>query len=178
MALLLLAAMVAALAPCAVARATDTLEYAVKATYLYKLGAFIEWPQSSFQSSNSPVNLCVSGADPFGDTLDKAVSGQHIGDRSILVRRVSRIARDSGCQILYVGNSSQQPVAEALDAVRGTAVLTVTDDGGSPAGIVQLVVKDNKVRFDIDDAAAATNGLAISSKLLRLASSVKPRLQP
>jgi hypothetical protein len=37
------------------------------------------------------------------------------------------------------------------------------------------VIHDNRVRFEIDDAAAARNGLTISSKLLGLALSVKPR---
>jgi hypothetical protein len=34
---------------------------------------------------------------------------------------------------------------------------------------------ENHVRFDIDDRAASADGLVISSKLLSLATSVKPR---
>jgi len=40
------------------------------------------------------------------------------------------------------------------------------------------VVAANHVRFDIDEAAAAQGGVAISSKLLSLARAVKPRGQP
>jgi len=56
-------------------------------------------------------------------------------------------------------------------------VLTVSDGANTGAGtsIVSFVVQDNRVRFDIDDAAAAANGLAISSKLLSLARAVRPR---
>jgi hypothetical protein len=55
-------------------------------------------------------------------------------------------------------------------------VLTVTDSGaGGGAGIIDFVVRDNRVRFDINDEAAAQNGLVISSKLLNLALNVKPR---
>jgi hypothetical protein len=35
------------------------------------------------------------------------------------------------------------------------------------------VVKDNRVRFDIDDEAAEQNALTVSSKLLSLALNVK-----
>jgi len=49
-------------------------------------------------------------------------------------------------------------------------VLTVTDGGrGGDVGIIQFVMEDGHVRFDIDEAAARASGLSISSKLLSLA---------
>jgi hypothetical protein len=160
-----------------IARAqADAPEYAVKAAYLYKLGDYIDWPAAAFQSATSPLNLCVSGGDPFGSMLDSSVAGQKIAGRAILVRRLVVVERDSGCHVLYAGGSDRQPVAQALDAVRGSPVLTVTDSArGDAAGIVHFVVKDRRVRFDIDDEAAALNRLKVSSKLFTLALSVKPR---
>ncbi|TAL03913.1 MAG: YfiR family protein [Rhodospirillaceae bacterium] len=155
----------------------ETLEYAVKAAYLYKLGGFVEWPASAFASSNSPITLCVVGEDPFDGILDKAVEGQHIGDHPIAVRRLKSVTHESGCQILYVGAADPRQVAQVLDVVHGSSVLTVTDtpEDSETGGVVHFVIKDNRVRFDINDQAAAENGLVISSKLLSLAMSVKPR---
>jgi hypothetical protein len=87
------------------------------------------------------------------------------------------LVRDSGCDMVYVAGSPAQPVAAALEAVRGTPVLTVTDSEryGGPAGIVNFVVLNNRVRFEIDEDAAAANGLVVSSKLLSLAVAVRPR---
>jgi hypothetical protein len=157
--------------------ATDnTVELAVKAAYLYKFGAFVRWPASAFPSSSAAVTLCVAGEDPFGDKLDKAVDGQRIGDRPIVIRRLKTAPPDAGCQILYAPGTNDREVAAALEAVRGAAVLTVTDDGrGAPMGILQFVIKDNKVRFTIDDQKAAEHGLELSSRLLQLAIAVKPR---
>jgi hypothetical protein len=64
-----------------------------------------------------------------------------------------------------------------IESVRGSGVLTVTDTGGSPGdiGIIDFVLKDNRVRFNVDDAAAEHNGLTISSRLLVLALNVKQR---
>ena len=153
------------------------LEYQVKAAYLSKFGIFIDWPKSAFDSPQSPVVLCVEGADPFGDTLDKIVQGQRIGNRAIVIKRLRSVARDSGCAILYAGGSDEQSVDEALDAVAGSGVLTVTDSvpDAHKSGIVEFVVQDNRVRFNIDDAAAAKNGITISSHLLSLALNVRPR---
>ena len=78
---------------------------------------------------------------------------------------------------MYIAGSEAQTVAQALDVVKDSPVLTVTDQVMHPGdrGIISFVVADNHVRFDIDDAAAAHAGIVISSKLLALAHSVKPR---
>ena len=61
-------------------------------------------------------------------------------------------------------------MAEALNVVRGTPTLTVTDSAiGETAGIMHFVIVDGRVSFDIDNIAAATNRLTINSKLLALA---------
>jgi len=158
----------------AMAAENTSLEYAVKAAYLYKFGNFVEWPAAAFENASSVVNLCVVGEDPFGDILDKVVQGQTIGDRPIRVRRLKTVTRDSGCHILYVGGADTERIAQTLEAVRGANVLTVTDaaDTGRSESVIDFVIKDDHVRFNIDAHAASLNGLTISSKLLGLALSV------
>ena len=151
-------------------------EYAVKAAYLYKFAAFVEWPRSSFPEPDSPLNLCIIGFDPFGAYLDQAVAGQRIGERPIVAKRLARAHPDAGCHIAYVAGSRAESVAEGLVVLRGSPILTITDQAmGSARGAIHFVVKDHRVRFHIDDEAADQNRLSISSKLLRLALSVRPR---
>lgn len=156
---------------------TESLEHAVKAAYLSKFGLYVEWPNTAFSSPSSPLNLCVAGDDPFGAALDKVVANQRIGDRAIVVRRLKAVRRDSGCHILYIGDSETQRAGQVIDAVRGSSVLIVGDARGTLTGgvIINFVIKDNRVRFDIDEEAAAQSGLSISSKLLSIALNVKRR---
>ena len=79
------AGIVAALAVGVPAHAAS--EYAVKAAYLYKFAAFVEWPKSSFSQPDSPLNVCIVGFDPFGAYLDRAIAGQRIGERPVVARR-------------------------------------------------------------------------------------------
>jgi hypothetical protein len=154
----------------------SSLEYPVKAAFLYKFAPFVEWPPTAWASAASPLSLCVVGDDPFGVMLDRATQGQHLGAHPVVVRRLERLDADSGCSIAYLGGSKTQSVSDALDAVQGTPVLTVTDEAQGPAhGIIHFVIRGNRVRFVIDDAAAAKNGMTISSKLMRLALSVRLR---
>jgi hypothetical protein len=76
--------------------------------------------------------------------------------------------------VLYIGRSRSQAPAEALRAVRNLPVLTVTDEAqGLSGGIVEFELRDGRVRFALDAAAAEASGLALSSKLEALATSVR-----
>lgn len=153
------------------AQAGTSLEYAVKATFLYKFAPFVEWPEIALPPPNGPLNICVAGRNPFNQLLDRAVAGQRLNGHPFAIRHMAQVTADSDCQILFVGGSDEQSVAQGLDQVRGRPVLTVTDsdDDSASHGVINFVVSDNKVRFQIDEVAAERNRIAISSKLLSLA---------
>jgi len=156
------------------ARGQESLEIAVKAAYLYKFAPFVGWPAAALGGPADPFAICVVGADPFGAVLDRAVAGQQVAGRPIVVRRFAQAARAQPCQIAYLGVARGQSGKEALRVLRGAPVLTVTD-ASAARGMIDLVISEGRVRFRIDDAAAADSGLTISSKLLSLALSVTPR---
>lgn len=160
----------------AAAQAT-VLETTIKATYLYKFEGYVDWPKGTFASPESPVTLCIVGSDPFGEVLDQALSKQIAGGRLVTARRLASVSGNTGCNVMYIAGSDTQSVEQALGVVRGTPVLTITDSasGSSETGVINFVVEDNRVRFQIDPAAASQNGLTISSDLLKLAVSAKPR---
>ena len=157
-------------------QADVSLEYAVKATYLYKLAPFVNWPPTTFTAANEPFHICVAGDDPFGHYLEKAVAGRSLGTHPFEVRRMDSLTPDAACQIVFISHLPSQSVRQALDAVSGRPVLTVLDSTtDDPGGIVQFVIQSGRVRFVIDTAQAARNHITISSKLLNLALTVRQR---
>lgn len=147
-----------------------SLEYAVKANFLYKFGPFVDWPATAFASPASPFNICVVGDDPFGHGLEEAVRGQTVAGHPVAVRRLAIVSGEAACHVIYLGRSRAQAPAEALKALRGAPVLTVTDERqGFSGGVVHFVLKDGRVRFGLDMDTARANGLTISSKLQGLA---------
>lgn len=164
----------AALAPGANAQSTS-VEYAVKANYLYKFAPFVEWPPRAFATSSSDFDVCVIGADPFGAVLDEAVRGQSVDGRALRVRRLGSVSAADGCHVVYISASLARP-EETLRALRGSPVLTVAEDrSGLHGAIVRFQLRDGRVRFALDLAAAQANGLVISSKLQALALSTAGR---
>ena len=157
----------------ATGQAQPSLEYAVKAAYLAKFAPFIEWPQNAFTGPTAALTICILGPDPFGADLDKAVAGQRDGEHPLAVRRMTAMDPGADCQILF---SKDDALAEqALAQMKTRPVVTVTDSGLHAHGVISFVVIDNHVRFDIDDAAADSVDIDISSKLLSLAHSVHQR---
>lgn len=150
-------------------------EYEVKAAFLYNFARFVAWPDSAFADKESPLVIGVMEPDPFGAVLDRTIFDKRAQGRRIEVRRFKRLEDVQGCHMLFVSPSSylQWP---ALLAHLGTApVLTVGEGDGfcESGGIINFVLQQNHVRFEINPDAANRADLAISSRLLKLAQLVK-----
>lgn len=151
----------------------QSLENSVKANYLARFAAFIQWPSGSGPTGNGPLVICVVGDDPFGRQLDQALEGQSVNGHRIAARRLARLEAGSGCHIAYLAGSSNQTVAAAL-AAAGRGTLTVTDEArGSERGAIHFTLFQTRVRFHVDTGQASRRGLTISSRLLSLALSVR-----
>lgn len=154
------------------ASAGGDLEWGLKATYLYKFFAFVDWPPGALGPAGTSAPLCVVGEDPFGATIDEQGVGQQIGDHPIQVRRLRTVGKDSGCRVLYFRKAAGQSAAQAMAAVAGEPVLTVTD-GAGVQGVIQFRRIGDRIRFDVDQRAAAANRLTLSSRLLSVAVKVR-----
>lgn len=153
-------------------RAEDgpAFESKVKAAFLCKFPAFVEWPSTAFPSAQAPVVIGILGRDPFGPEFDQAVQGVVHGSRSVVVRRFASLQEFETCHILYVGDSEQKKLAEVLARVRGTPVLTVGDFErfAHQGGMVNFIKENGKVRFQINVEEAKKAGLRLSPKILQV----------
>jgi hypothetical protein len=157
------------------AEAQDTLEYPIKAAFLVRFADYVDWPAAAFASPSAPLVVCVVGEDPLGASLDKVAGNGQAHGRPIAIKRLKAAKGDSGCHIAFIAMADAARLGQQLEALHGAPVLTVTDVKSGASGIVNFVIKEERVRFDIDDEAAMQNGLTISSKLLALALNVRPR---
>lgn len=156
----------------AAAPSPQSLEYPVKASYLVRFAAFVDWPGHAFASQQAPVTICVVGRDPFGALLDRTAATQTAHGRRLAVRRPVSAAGLEDCHIAYLGPGAPTASIQALNAA--PSVLTVTDSAASARrGMINFVVSENRVRFQVDLEAATRDGLSISSRLLNLALSVR-----
>jgi hypothetical protein len=152
-------------------------EYRVKAAFLYKFGSYIEWPSGSFARADSPVAIGVMGADALADELAQIVAGRNVNGRPVLVRKLRPGGPIAGLHVLFIGGSDSGRLAEILAAARGRALLTVTEsEGGLELGsMINFVVVEDKVRFDVAPPPPESGNLKISARLLGVARKVVPK---
>jgi hypothetical protein len=149
-----------------------TLEYRVKAAFLLNFTKFTEWPESAFGDPKSSLSICILGADPFGRILDQTLVGEVVNSRKVVVQRIQSAPPLKACQVLFVGKL-EEDIAKTLATV-GPGVLTVGEDRGfiRGGGMICFLIEAGRVRFDINQTAAETGGLKLSSKLLKVARQV------
>jgi hypothetical protein len=149
-------------------------EYEVKAAYLSHFGGFVEWPAKA-GAPTDPFYICVLGQDPFGPLLDAALKDETLGGAPMAARRLSGVEEAAGCRILFVSTSKEAQLAAILTALGKSNILTVSDISGFTrrGGMIQFVLEGNRVRFEINLAAAQRAGLTLSSELLKLAVAIR-----
>jgi len=148
----------------------------VKAAFLYKFGAYVEWPAQAFPEPGTPFTIGVLGADAVADELEQITAGRTVHGRPVAVRRLKRGEPPGGVHVLFAGRTEAARLAEVLAPVKSQPVLVVTDaaDRVPEGSVINFVPVANKLRFDIALAAAERMRLRISSRLLAVARKVLP----
>ena len=149
----------------------DALEQQVKAAYLYKFCGYVEWPPNAFAAPDSPIKIGILGADALADELSQTVAGRTVNGRTVSVRKLHRDDPISGVNVLFVGRANTARLAEILAAAKNQPMLTVTESDGALASgsIINFVLVDGKVRFEVAPKTALTVYLNISARLLAAA---------
>ena len=147
----------------------SVLEYRVKAAFLYNFAKFTEWPAQD----TGPIVLGVLGQDPFGAILDQTVEQKTINGRQVVIRRFSFVPLAKECHIVFVGTSEKARFAEILPKLASLGILTVGERRGflQSGGMVEFVVEDNNVHFEINPETVRRAGIHVSSNLLKLSRS-------
>ena|SRR5438552_2905708 len=146
-------------------------EYDLKATFLYHLAEFVDWPPEAFPTEETPLVIGVLGTDPFGKFLDELVENETVKNRKLAVQRFRSLEEIKSCHILFISSSESGRLDQIFSGLKQRKILTVGDTEGfaQRGGIVRFMPEKNKIRLRINIDAAKAAGLTISSKLLRAA---------
>lgn len=146
----------------------ESLEYQVKASYLFNFLQFIKWPDDTF-GENGKFNLCVVDAQRFGAALDP-IAGERVGGREIVIHRLEAAAQaqQAKCHLLFIAAAGKTPPAD-VPPRHGLLTIGETPDFLRHGGVINLINVGGRVRFEINQDAAQEAGLVISSRLLALA---------
>lgn len=198
--ILILALILAPMAPQAHADSAQSREYQIKAAFLYNFIKFVDWPKEKMADSNEPITIGIIGSKYFVKALEPLIH-KKIKNRNISIKyfegyeKLKKSQEDNDrqwdqkiealktCHVLMFCICDSVPIensSQIIKALKGSPVLTVGETDGflEYGGIINFLMEDKKVRFEINVTAAKKSKLKISSKLLRLAKRVVKEKSP
>lgn len=136
-------------------------ELRIKAAFLQRFTGYIDWPElpaGDFQ-------IGVLGSDAMLAELQKLFEGRRILERAVQVRRVRSSDALAGLQMLYAAGGE----APRLPTPRGLLLVTEGEGGLARGGVINFLLIERRVRFEIALTRAERAGLRLSSRLLAVA---------
>lgn len=158
---------------------TEAVELEVKAAYLYKFANYAEWPDDAFRGPVDPIVIGVFGSDELVAELKRLTQGKIVKGRGFVVRPLLASADPGDVHILFIGNTDRSVAARWLSVVGNRHALTVSDSRRVFASgtMVNLVVVNDRVRFEVDLRAVQRSRLRLSALMLTAAHRVQ-KVQP
>lgn len=150
-------------------------EYQIKAGLLPQFILFSHWPETALTADNFVIGIL--GENPFGNMFDEAEKKPFKG-KPLEVRFfgiTAELAELKECHLLFICASVRDDAAirRTITLLKDFPVLTVSEEktkkGVVPMGMINFVLRQNKIRFEINRGAANRAGIKLSSKLLRVA---------
>jgi hypothetical protein len=153
---------------------TTEEEYRIKAAFIFHFAQLVDWPPDTPMDTENSVFLCTLGEDPFQGALESSVAGKLIGNRVMRIRHLAEARDLQSCQILFIGKGQSRSIPALLADLHHAPVLTVGETTGfvGVGGMIGFLLQENRVRFEINLAAAESARLKIGSRLLMLAQTV------
>jgi hypothetical protein len=157
--------------------AAEVTEYRIKAAFVCKFAGYVEWPSRSFSGPEDPVVIGVISTDAVFRELSNMAASLSGDGRAIVVRQLRRSGPLQGAHLVYITQSADDHLAETLASVKGHPVLVVTESSQAAAlgSMINFVLVNDKVRFDVSPQAAEASQLKVSARLLGVARAVVPK---
>jgi len=141
-----------------------------KALFIYNFTKHIEWPAAD---KSDDFVIGVVNSNGIYDKMVEICTGKKVGNQDIVIQKFKSTDEVTKCHILFVAQSSSggSNFETILAKTSGTSTLLVTERPGlaKKGSIINFVVQDEKLKFELNKSALAKNNLKVSSYLENLA---------
>ena len=141
----------------------------VKAAFLYRFLEYVDWPVDA--QREGPLTIAVLGDESLTAELQRNVRGRKAHDRDVRAINVTSVADGLDANVLFVSTQWKKKLTGLAGEHERDPVLVVTEGQGAleRGSVINFVVVDGNVRFEVSLPAAEQRGLKLSSRLLGVA---------
>jgi len=144
-----------------------------KAVFTLNFIRYIGWTEESKQGD---FVIGVLKSDKVAEWLTSQSGGKKFGYQDVVIKKFNSVDELTDCQVLYVSSAINfGKYSEAIFKVLGKSSLVITESEGATrhGSVINFVVRDDNLKFEIAEANAQTTGLSVSSKLSNMAAAIK-----
>jgi hypothetical protein len=155
----------------------NSLEYKVKAGYLFNFAKYVDWPPRAHATAESPFVIGVLGGQGPRSVIEEVLRGKTVFGRPLEVRLLERLEDHAGCHILFVTRDSKITAEQASSAAGTAPVLLVgeTESFAESGGMIGFVRQDEQFRVVLNLESVNASGLKASAKLATVAKRVRSK---
>ena len=157
------------------ADSSNAKESQLKAAFIFNFLKFAEWPAHRFSETNSPFVIGVIGTSPITAALEAAVKHRKINGRELIVKSMETVEAARAAHLLFVPATEERRSEDWLPTLASASILTVgeSDAFATHGGMINFLLDDDRLRFDINIGSAEGAGLKVSAQLQKLARTVR-----
>ena len=144
-----------------------------KAMFTLNFIRYIGWPDEAKQGD---FVIGVLKENQVLSNLQAQTVGKKFGFQNIVVKEFKNIEDVVDCQILFFSNNQNysKNAAIVIDKLKGKNSLIITESEGAikDGSMINFVVRDEKLKFELSAANAEKFGLKFSSSLTSLSNAI------
>lgn len=145
-------------------------ETSIKAEFIYQFLSYVEWPEGKL-AQETPITIGVLGAEQIARELRQIAAEHTVDGHPVQVKVLTRNTPLDGVHVLFIGAAAAKTQSDLASKALAGSVVTVTENNDTtPEGcVINLVMVEGRVRFDVSLPAAQRAGVKLSSRLLSVA---------
>jgi hypothetical protein len=143
-----------------------------KAVFTLNFIRYIGWPDEARQGD---FVIGVLGDSGIARRIQEQSAGKKFGFQDVVVKEFNSADEVVDCQVLYVSSRARfSRIADQINQKLGNASLIITEEEGATdyGAMINFVIRDEVLKFEIHKGNAAQKGLQISSRLENMTSAI------
>jgi hypothetical protein len=141
-------------------------EQSLRAAMVFNFLKFTEFPPEAIANTQQ-IRLCIAVGDPRQAAALAELSGRKVLSRELVVANLA--GRGDGCHVLYVDSSQRWHAAIEQRALPRTLTISAYPGFARDGGMIEIALREDGTRFDINLAEGRRAGFRFSPQLLLLA---------
>ena len=162
---------------CSISVFAQQREYLIKSAFIERITRFIEWPDKPGDGKGNIRMGIITNNEQINVTIKTFFADQTIQGMNVKIEKINETPPLSGYDLIFITDGHSGHIENILSELRENSVLIITESEGcgEKGAHINFIMKDNKLRYEINEAQINNSGFYVSSKIYAYAKIIKSK---